>query len=243
MKKFSKAKIIKMFAFIIVIIILAAATIYMIPVMQKIGTPEGRTEFKAEITNSGIIGVFMLFGLELAQIVLAILPGEPVELLAGMCFGPVWGTIFLMISVFIVTALIFFLVKKYGRDFIEEFFPKGKIDKFENSKLFQNEKRIETIMAVLFLIPATPKDLLIYIGGLLPIKPIRFLLIATLLRFPSIISSTIAGSKLLEGKWQTSILIYVVTFALTLLTVFVADKLDKSRTTQDVIKSVKNKEI
>lgn len=243
MKKISKAKIIKMLAFIITIVILAAATIYMIPIMQKIGTPEGRTEFKTEITNSGIVGVLILFGLELAQIVLAILPGEPVELLAGMCFNPIFGTIFLMISIFIVTSLIFFLVKKYGRDFIEEFFPKEKIDKIENSKLFQNEKRIETIMAVLFLIPATPKDLLIYVGGLLPIKPTRFLLIATILRFPSVISSTIAGNQLLEGKWQTSILVYVVTFALTLLAIFIADKCDKSKTTQAVINSVKNKEI
>ena len=243
MKKISKAKIIKMLAFIITIVILAAATIYMIPIMQKIGTSEGRAEFKTEITNSGIVGILILFGLELAQIVLAILPGEPVELLAGVCFGPIWGTIFLMISIFIVSALIFFLVKKYGRDFIEEFFPKEKIDKIENSKLFQNEKRIETIMAVLFLIPATPKDLLIYIGGLLPIKPTRFLLIATILRFPSVISSTIAGNQLLEGKWQTSILVYVVTFALTLLAIFIADKCDKSNTTQAVINSVKNKEI
>ena len=64
-----------------------------------------------------------------------------------------------------------------------------------------------------------------------------------MLRFPSVISSTIAGNQLLEGKWQTSILVYVVTFALTLLAIFIADKCDKSNTTQAVINSVKNKEI
>ena len=64
--------------------------------------------------------------------------------------------------------MIYFFVKKYGRDFIYEFFPKEKVNKLENSKLFKDPQKIETVMALLFLIPGTPKDLLVYIGGLLP---------------------------------------------------------------------------
>ena len=102
MKKLNKAKMLKLIALILIIAILAIATIYMMPIIKQINTPEGQEEFKAKITNSGITGILILFGLELAQIVLAILPGEPIEILAGICFGPIWGTIFLMISVFIV---------------------------------------------------------------------------------------------------------------------------------------------
>ena len=232
MKKLNKAKAIKLIALIITIAILIIATIYMIPVIKQINTPEGQAEFKEKITNSGITGMLILFGLELAQVVLAILPGEPVELLAGICFGPIWGTIFLIISVFIVSAMIYFFVKKYGRDFIYEFFPKEKVTKLENSKLFKDTQKIETVMALLFLIPGTPKDLLVYIGGLLPIKA-----------FPSIISSTIAGNKLLQGKWQVSILAYVITFVLTFIVIYIVNKFDKNKVTKDVINSVKNKEM
>ena len=205
MKKLNKAKMLKLIALILIIAILAIATIYMMPIIKQINTPEGQEEFKAKITNSGITGILILFGLELAQIVLAILPGEPIEILAGICFGPIWGTIFLMISVFIVTCIIYFLVKKFGRDFIYEFFPKEKVNKLENSKLFKDDKKIELVMIILFLIPGTPKDLLVYIGGLLPIKTSRFLAISTLLRFPSIISSTIAGANIIEGQWKAGI--------------------------------------
>ena len=132
MKKINKAKAMKLIALIITKAILVIATIYMIPIIKQINTPEGQAEFKEKITNSGLTGMLILFGLELAQVVLAVLPGEPVELLAGICFGPIWGTIFLMISVFIVTAMIYFFVKKYGRDFIYEFFPKEKVNKLEN---------------------------------------------------------------------------------------------------------------
>ncbi len=243
MKKINKAKIMKLIALITTIAILVIATIYMIPIIKQINTPEGQTQFKEKITNSRITGMLILFGLELAQVVLAILPGEPVELLAGICFGPIWGTIFLMVSVFIVTAMIYFFVKKYGRDFIYEFFPKEKVNKVENSKLFKDQQKIEVVMALLFLIPGTPKDLLVYIGGLLPIKTSRFLALSTLLRFPSIISSTIAGDKLLEGQWKVSILAYVITFAITAIVIFVVNKFDKNKVTEDVIKTIKNKEM
>ena len=145
MKKQNKAKIIKLIALIIILAVLVIATIYMMPIMKQINTSEGQTQFKEKITNSGITGMLILFGLELAQVVLAILPGEPVELLAGICFGPIWGTIFLMISVFIVTAMIYFFVKKYGKDFIYEFFPKEKVNKLENSKLFKEPQKLETV--------------------------------------------------------------------------------------------------
>lgn len=243
MKKINKAKIMKLIALITTIAILVIATIYMIPIIKQINTPEGQAQFKEKITNSGITGMLILFGLELAQVVLAILPGEPVELLAGICFGPIWGTIFLMVSVFIVTAMIYFFVKKYGRDFIYEFFPKEKVNKVENSKLFKDPQKVETVMALLFLIPGTPKDLLVYIGGLLPIKTSIFLALSTLLRFPSIISSTIAGDKLLEGQWKVSILAYVITFAITAIVIFVVNKFDKNKVTEDVIKTIKNKEM
>lgn len=38
-------------------------------------------------------------------------------------------------------------------------------------------------MCILFFIPGTPKDLLTYIGFLLPIPPMKFILIATFLDF------------------------------------------------------------
>ena len=239
MKKLNKAKMLKLIALILIIAILAIATIYMMPIIKQINTPEGQEEFKAKITNSGITGILILFGLELAQIILAILPGEPIEILAGICFGPIWGTIFLMISVFIVTCIIYFLVKKFGRDFIYEFFPKEKVNKLENSKLFKDEKKIELVMIILFLIPGTPKDLLVYIGGLLPIKTSRFLAISTLLRFPSIISATIAGANIIEGQWKAGILAYIITFAITFIVIFIINKLDKNKVTESVIKSMK----
>ena len=105
--------------------------------------------------------------------------------------------------------------------------------------MFKNKKRLEWIMIILFVIPGTPKDLLVYLGGLMPINPYRFVIITTLARFPSVISSTIAGANLLVGNWGWSIGIYAITFAIVGLAIFIINKFDKSKVTEDIIESIK----
>lgn len=238
-QKTKKIKTFKIIIFILVITICSYAVYYLFPIMKNIATPEGKLEFKEKITNSGITGVLMLFGLELAQVFLLILPGEPLEILAGMCYGTVGGTIFLLISVFIITTAIFYMVNKFGHKLLYEIFDKEKIDKIENSKIFNDSKKIEIIMFILFFIPGTPKDLLVYMGGLLPIKPLRFILISTFARLPSIISSTLAGSKIMQGNWKSIIIIYLITLALAIGIFVIVNVFDKDKETKKALQEIK----
>ena len=234
-----KIKAFKFSLFIIVVILLIVLTIHLFPIMKNLSTIEGQIEFKNRVSNMGAMGYLVLFGLQFAQMFLAILPGEPIEVLAGMYYGTFGGLIFIFVSVFIISTIIFFAVKKYGKKFVYGFCSKEKIEKIENSKLFQNPKKIEWIMLILFLMPGTPKDLLIYIAGLLPVKPLRFILISTFARFPSVISSTLVGSSLLKGNWKFSISIYVVTFIIVALIIFIINKFDKDKTVEHVVKNIK----
>ncbi len=234
-----KTKRFKLFLMIVVIALLVGLIIYLFPVIKNLSTPEGQLEFKNHVGDMGMIGVLALFGLQFAQIFLIIIPGEPIEILAGMCYGGVWGTVFIIVSAFIISSIIFFAVRKFGRRFVYSFCSKDRIDKIENSKLFKNPKKIEWIMLILFLIPGTPKDLLVYIAGLLPIKPIRFILISTFARLPSVISSTIAGGSLIAGNWKFSIMIYAVTFLIVGIIIFIINKFDKDKIAEEAMKIMK----
>lgn len=234
-----KSKIFKIIIAILATAIVLGMIIYLIPIIKNLSTMEGQVAFKEKIDNLGFLGLLMLFGLQIAQIFLIIIPGEPIEVLAGMCYGTFGGLIFIMVSAAIITTLIVLLVKKLGRKFVYDFCPKERIEKIENSKMFRNPKRLEWIMIILFLIPGTPKDLLVYVGALLPIDSYKFIIISTLARFPSIISSTIAGANLVVGNWKFSILIYVITFAIVVAIMFIVNKFDKSKATVDVIESMK----
>lgn len=241
MSKNNKVKIFKIILTIIVLILIIGIIAYLFPVMKNLSSLEGQVAFKQKVEDSGILGMLSLFGLQVAQIFLIIVPGEPIEILAEMCYGGLWGTAFIMISAFIISTTIFLLVRKFGKKFVYSFCSEEKVKKIENSKLFNNPKKIEMIMLILFLIPGTPKDLLVYIAGLLPIKPLKFILISSIARFPSVISSTLAGANLAKGNWQFSILIYAITFLIVGIILFVMKKVDKTHLTSNIIESVSDK--
>lgn len=240
MNRKTKIKIFKIIIMMLVIALLIGITIYLFPVIKNLSTSEGQMEFKNKVNESGFLGMLTLFGLQVAQIFLFILPGEPLEILAGMCYGGIGGTIFITVSVFIISTAIFFIVRKLGKKFVYDFCSEDKVKKIENSKLFKNARKIETIMLILFIIPGTPKDLLVYIAGLLPIKPFRFIMISTFARLPSVISSTFAGSNLVAGDWKMSIIIYAMTFLIVGIGIFIINKFDKNKTTSEIIKTLKD---
>ena len=238
MKK-QKVKVFKLTMTILAIAIIVGIIIYMFPVMRKLSTKEGQLAFKEKVSSSGILGLLMLFALQVAQIFLIIIPGEPIEILAGMSYGPIWGTVFIMVSAGIISTIIFSLVRKYGKRFVYNFCDKEKVAKIENSKLFKNPNKIEMIMFILFLLPGTPKDLLAYIAGLLPINPVKFVLISVFARFPSVISSTLAGANLAVGDWKKSIVMYLSIVFVAIIVILIANKFDKDKLAEKAIKTIK----
>ena len=239
MSRKNKVKIFKIILTIAVLAIFVGLIIYLFPVMKNLSTLEGQVAFKEKVENSGIWGLISLFGLQVAQIFLIIVPGEPIEILAGMCYGGIWGTVFIMVSACIISTVIFLLVRKFGKKFVCDFCDEEKIAKIENNKLFQNPKKIEIILLILFLIPGTPKDFLVYMAGLLPIKPIRFILISTFARFPSVITSTLAGENLVVGDWKKGVILYIAVLILIAIIILIFNKFDKDKITTKAIKSIK----
>ena len=232
-------KILNIIWFVLVALVAISIIIYVCPIIKGLFTEEGRIAFKAKLDSLGAGKLWVLCALQLLQILLVVIPGEPLEVMAGMCFGTFWGTVFILGTVFVTTTIVFVLVRKFGKSYVEHFFKKEKLEKIENSKFYKDSKNIELIMVILFLIPGTPKDLLVYIGGLLPIKARRFILISTFARFPSVISSTMVGSSILKGNIWFSVMVYLVTFMLAFSIVFSVNIFDKNKVTKEAIDAMK----
>ena len=236
MKNKKKIKIIKIVLTTAILIILAIFLWKLAPFILNLSTKEGQIAFKNKISDMGFSGLLLLFGLQVLQILLVVLPGEPFEVLAGMCYGAWGGCLFITLSVFVTTTIIFFTVRKLGQKYLYNFFHKEKVDKIMKSKLLKNPRNLEIILCLLFFLPATPKDLFVYIGGLLPIKPLRFILISTLVRFPSVITSTMVGANISKGNWKISLLIYLVTFIIAMISIYLVSLKDKNKEIIDIIK-------
>lgn len=229
-------KTMKIILTILIVIALAIFLWKLAPFMTKLSTKEGQIAFKNKISDMGVLGLLLLFGLQILQILLVVLPGEPFEVLAGMCYGAWGGCLFITLSVLITTTIIFFTVRKLGEKYLYNFFKKEKVDKVMKSKLLKNPRNLEIILCLLFFLPATPKDLFVYIGGLLPVKPLRFILISTFVRFPSVITSTMVGANISNGNWKMIVFIYGTTFVVAALLIYLVSLRDKNKEFIDIIK-------
>ncbi|MDO5556463.1 MAG: VTT domain-containing protein [Clostridia bacterium] len=231
-----RIKNIRIILTIFIVIIFAILVWKLIPFISDLSTTEGQILFKEKIESLGFKGILILLALQILQILLVVFPGEPFEVLAGMCYGTWGGCIFITASVFITTTVIVFTVRKLGKKYLYNFFQKERVDKIMRSKALKNPRNLEIILCLLFFLPGTPKDLFTYIGGLLPIKPLRFIIISTFVRFPSVITSTMVGSNISNGNWRISVLIYAITFVIATIIIYLVNLKDKNKEIINIIK-------
>ena len=165
-------------------------------------------EMERFIAGLGFWGPAALVLLQSVQIAFAFLPGEPIELAAGILFGGFAGSLLCLAGVLIGSAAVYFAVSRLGHSLIESFHDKQAMGRFQRIRAFREEKSAETLTFFLFLIPGIPKDFLTFLAPLTPMKPLRFLLISTLGRAPGMFITTYAGQSILTGDYLTAGILY-----------------------------------
>lgn len=165
-------------------------------------------ELRAFLEGYGWTGRFILFGLQCVQVVIALIPGEVVELGAGYAYGAIEGTLICLAGVALSSSLIFLLVKKLGMPMVELFITRERIGQL---RFINNTKKLKRLVFLLFFIPGTPKDILTYFVGLTELTITQFLSITLIARIPSVISSTICGEMLGDKHFLIAGIVYGVT--------------------------------
>ncbi len=167
------------------------------PMIRFVSNPE---RFRDWVDTYGLWSRVAFVGMVIFQVVIALIPGEPLEIGAGYAFGFWEGTLLCMIGITIGSLIVFALVRKFGVKLVETFF---SVKKIRSLKFLQNERRLNTVTFLVFLIPGTPKDLLCYFVGLTPIRWTVWFFISMTARIPSIVTSTIGGDALnSENYWM-----------------------------------------
>ena len=169
--------------------------------------------FKEFVNDHYILSVIAMILICATQVVVALIPGEVVEIASGYAFGTFPGTLICLIGITLGSAIVLILAKRYGRRVIDALCPPEKL---EMIPIIHEEKKLNTLTAILFLIPGTPKDLLTYAVGVTDMKIPTYLMIATVARIPSILMSTIGGDALGENRFSHAIIAFIVSAVLSL---------------------------
>lgn len=208
-----KKKVLTLCLVILVLLTFAAVTVWVgHPLLNQFrNSPE---TFRDYVNEHWFTGSLIMTGIIMLQVIVAFIPGEPFELGAGFVFGWLSGSVICLIGTALASATVFLMVRKYGVKLVEVFFSREKIKGYA---FLNNNKKLNFLIFIMFLIPGTPKDLLTYLAGLTQIKISSFLLLTTLARIPSVISSTVSGSLTQEGSYTTAIIVYGITLLITAL--------------------------
>ncbi|MFR6394683.1 MAG: TVP38/TMEM64 family protein [Oscillospiraceae bacterium] len=167
-------------ATLVLFILLSLAVFWFVgrPMVRFAKEPE---LFRQWIAGLGLWGKAVYVGMCMLQVVVAIIPGEPLEICGGCAFGGVWGSILCMLGLFLGSVAVFWLVRRLGQPIVEIFFPPEKLDKLH---FLKSSPKRNFLFWLIFTIPGTPKDLLCYFAGLTDLRWGTWLLLCTAGRLP-----------------------------------------------------------
>lgn len=193
------------------------------PLVRFASEPE---RFRLWVESHGLWGQLAFTGMVFLQVVAAIIPGEPFEIAAGYAFGAVEGTVLCLLGATAGSVLVFFLVRRFGVRLVETFFPKRDI---QSLRFLQVSRRRTVLYLVVFMLPGTPKDLLCYFAGLTDIRFPVMLLICSLGRLPSVITSTLGGDALGTESYVLAVVVFAATLVVSVAGLLLYDRILRRR--------------
>ena len=208
-------------AFFAVMII---AVVLLWPLIGELFSEGGLERVTRDVREAGPAGFLILLAVQFLQIVVAFIPGEVVQVAAGMIYGPWVGALIIFIGCVISSAFIFVLVHKLGMPFVQAMVPEGALQK---CRAFERTGKLNMLVFVLFLIPGLPKDVFTYLVPLTDMKLPTFVLLSNLARLPGIVLSTYAASGLATGDYAESIAIFAVTALIAVVALLVYGRVAK----------------
>ena len=184
---------------------------------------EGGVERMVErLQNAGPAGVFILLGMQFLQIIVAFIPGEIVQLAAGLMYGPIAGSFIILLGCLFSAAIIYKLVHVLGAPFVQGMVSTEHLEKFRR---FEESGKLDTVVFILFLIPAMPKDVFTYLVPLTDMDMKRFLTLTTIGRIPGVVASTYIASAWAAGNTVGSVVVGVVALSIALCAFVFRDKI------------------
>ena len=187
-----------------------------------------RTVFSHDLTNEeiqehlsgfGIRGQITISILAMLQVVIAVLPAEPVQVVAGLTFGFWIGTLACLVGVMVGNTVIYVLYKIYGDKLRSYFNHNLDIDFSSASTAY----KVSIVIFILYFLPAIPYGMICFLAATLGMKYWRFIIITTLGALPSVCIGVGLGHIALESSWMVSVGVFAVLVLLLALVMIKKD--------------------
>jgi uncharacterized membrane protein YdjX (TVP38/TMEM64 family) len=160
------------------------------------------------------IAALLIICIQIVQVVICFLPGQPVQFAASYMFGVARGFAFSITGALIGTVISFYLAKLLGNDAMNLFFGEEKVRDYKK-KL--DSGRGLLLAFLIYLIPGIPKDIVSYVAGISDMRFRPFLLVATVGRIPGMLGSLMLGHFFGRQDYRAMIIIAVIIAVILLI--------------------------
>jgi uncharacterized membrane protein YdjX (TVP38/TMEM64 family) len=181
-----------------------------------------RERLEAWLAALGAWGPAGIVVAEVAQVLLAPVPGQVVGLAAGYLYGAWAGAALCMAGLMIGTLLAVWLARRLGRPFVEHLARPELVARLDAYV----ERRGALAFLVIFLLPFLPDDICCFLAGLTRLRIGLVLLAALIGRAPGVLVSTLLGAQAHALSWEQWAAIAAASLVLAALFYAYQDRLE-----------------
>ena len=164
------------------------------------------------VRDAGPLAPVVFVLLQALQVVVAPIPGQLTAVAGGLLFG--WpGLFYSLVGVEIGSVVAFALSRRLGRPYVERVISDDALARVDG---VLNETG-DVVVAVFFLLPGLPDDVICSVAGLSPIGFRKFAVLALVARVPAYVLATLIGSSVAVGDLRVAFVVLVVFGGLSIL--------------------------
>ena len=165
-----------------------------------------KEELQDKLSDFGIKGYITISILAMLQILIAFLPAEPVQVIAGITFGFIRGLAACMVGVIVGNSVMYLLYKIFG-DRLTAYFDKNLELDVEKAGA---SGKVTALVFILYFLPAIPYGMICFFAATMRMKFPKYLLVTALGALPSVCIGVGLGHMAISASWIISALVFVV---------------------------------
>jgi len=156
-----------------------------------------REAVQSWLADFGLWGPLVSILLNVAQVLLAPVPGHVLGWANGYLYGVALGTLYSLIGVTAGSALAMGLARRLGRPLVMRLVEPERLARWEGIARRQGP----AFFFLVFLLPFLPDDLICFVVGLTPLSIPRMLALCALGRLPGLAAACWVGANLTALPW------------------------------------------
>ncbi len=207
----------------VMIALMIAATIALIPAISLLKTDEGMDSLLNYIKEKEALGILIFIGLQALQVIIPLIP--PIQIIGGVLFGSVMGSVYSCIGIYLGMSIVFGIVRIFGYPIVEALVDGKDLKKF---KFLEDSSKVEVIFFILYFIPGMPKDTLSFVAPLTNVKPKHYFLYVLPARFPLMILAAVFGASVRNRDYTFSVILCIIMIDLAIIGILFRDKIMSS---------------